>query len=177
MFKYEGNIVQIVEAVKVANDVEVQKKLTRAIEGETFDMSTASSAYLAKECINFTLTREIYVKTYRKRFSRAIAYFSPSRPNDINLNTAKLNRTKGSIVGTLYHEAAHMLDHADELHSYGHGSNSPNGKQNTFPYKVGALVQAIVDESVPNHNNTENQNIKTELSIWETIKRFFRRLF
>ena len=183
MFRYDGNLVQIRDAVDKANDTTVRKKLKAAIEGATFDMSTASSDYLAKEFMNFTdeimaiRSRVITIRTYRKKFSRAIAYFTHNRPHDININTAKLNRTTGSIVGTLYHEAAHMFDHSDKTHSFGHGSNSKDGKQNTFPYKVGALVQAIVDDSTPDYNNTENHDIATKTTLWETIKRFFRGLF
>jgi len=176
MFKYKGNLSAIKDAVIKAHNKEVQVDLSIAIRKEQFDMSTASSIYLANNLIEFIEFNDINVKIYYKRFSRAVAYFTPSRPRDININGSKLSRTQGSIVATLYHEAAHMFDDWDTVHSFGHGDNSSIGKQNTFPYKVGNLVHGIVDESLIDMNG-EYSNIEYKRSAWNIVRRFFRRWF
>lgn len=177
MFIYKGSNVVIKLAVDRANSESVHRRLADMIRKESFDMSTANSNYLASEFTKYVKTTDIHVKVYYKRFSKALAYFDSMYPKDININGSKLNRTEGSIVGTFYHEAAHMFDHDDKNHTFGHGDNSSVGKQNTFPYKVGGIIQAIVDESIPDYNNTENRNIFIAIHPWTSIKRFFRRWF
>ena len=145
MFVYNGKNKKILSAVKKANDMHIREELRLKIKNTEFEMSTAGSDYLARGFINFVIETDIFVKPYSRRWSKALAYFTPNRPKDININTAKLKRSEGSIVGTFYHEAAHMFDKYDTDHEFGHGSNSSKGKEKTFPYAVGSLVKDIVN--------------------------------
>lgn len=183
MFEYKGNIKSIKEATAAANELFYNSHFTDTIAAkESFDMSTAKPSYIATSIRN-TSNVKTNVKTYRSRnpWSRAIAYFTANRPNDINLNTRKLNRTKGSIVATLWHERIHQLDNLDPVHYYGHGNNSPRGKQNTAPYWIDNLAQSIIDKKL-DHTNNESRNIvyvrRSFLNRFtSSISRFFRRVF
>jgi hypothetical protein len=178
MFKYTGNNKQIQLAVTKANSSDVQRVMKLAIKETEYDMSTATSEYLAEEFIFFLQHNAgINIIVYYKWWSKALAYFKPSKPNNIYINGSKLNRSMGSIVGTFYHEAVHMFDAQDDKHSFGHGSNSNKGKQNTVPYKVGALVKAIVDDTKVDNINVENSKISVKDSWFNKLKRFIFGVF
>ena len=173
MLKYHGRNKQITLATRKVNSHEFREKLSEEIAKQEFDMSTASAEYLSENFKIFLINETVNVKTYYRYFSKALAYFTYSRPKDVNINTAKLNRTTGSIGATLIHEAAHMFDYEDKDHSMGHGDNSRIGKQNTFPYKVGNIASAIIDDDLPDYDNMENRNIKVSFSFWAWFKNLF----
>ena len=180
MFKYEGSNRKIQEAVGYI-DENLLSKLAFLIEQSRFQMSSASSKWLSVNFIKFLKSKNfidnIYIHTYYNPFGFAIAKFKPSTPDVIYLNTAKLNRSPGSIVGTLIHEASHMFDHETFEHDFGHGDNSSVGKENTFPYKAGNLAMSIVDGVVPRRGNLENRKISTVKSIYTKVLNLIRRLF
>lgn len=65
-------------------------------------------------------------------WSRAIATTFKSEPGVIYMNARIVNsRTVNEIKNTLVHEFCHTPC------GYGHGSNSPKGKQNSVPYWLG----------------------------------------
>ena len=102
--------------------------------------------------------------------------FKKSDPNSIYINTAKLDRSLGSVVATLLHEFIHMVDNYDTLHSYGHGDNSARGKQNTAPYWIDNLAQHHAGDDI-DFNNNESSKIVYRRSMWSMVKSFFRGLF
>jgi hypothetical protein len=176
VFKTNSNNTKINEAIKIANDLLNNKELyLRVKEKASYDMSTASPEYLSDMLYKTKTSLVINVNTYYNRWTRALGYFVPSKPKDIFLNEAKLNRSVGSIVNSLYHERAHAMDYFDKNHSYGHGSNSSSGKQNTFPYFLGNLAQAIVDDN-PDFNNNESSRIVYRKSLWGRFKSWVKRL-
>lgn len=128
--------------------------IIKILEKQNFDMATCDSSVIAKDLENFS--EYVCIKIYRPRWpwSKAYGYFSKSRPFDINLNSRKLNRSSDSLLGTLIHELIHMLDHQNIDHYYGHGDNSPNGKQNTAPYFIGNLA------ANGDFNNNESYKMK-----------------
>lgn len=73
------------------------------------------------------------VSTYKKSFTKAIAYRNVGS-NVIYLNTAKNPRVMSAIVNTAAHELAHIA-------GLGHGDNSPRGKQESAPYRVGKIAE------------------------------------
>ena len=168
MFKYIGTNKKVVEAVKLANQLNDNHAFFDGIKESKFDMSSASGSYIAREYVNFN--QDINVKVYypKWKWSKALGYFSPSHPLDINLNGYKLGRSIDSIVGTLVHEKVHMVDNMDTLHSYGHGSNDPSGKANTAPYWIGNFAKSIIGEV--NFNNTENSTYR--IPWWKRIVRW-----
>lgn len=167
MFIYNGSNNRMKSLVVKANEATGRGFLRLKIIGHVFDDTTADSLHLSRVLDKYIETKNITVKTYYKRFSKAVAFFDPNYPDIININTAKMNRSDGSIIGTLYHEAAHAVDLHDTEHEYGHGNNSSVGKDNTFPYKVGSMVQEIIDGPVIYKPR--------RLSFWGRIRKWFTR--
>lgn len=192
MFKlgYPTDLTNIAKAVEVANRLlsdqvflkEVAKKLT-------FDMSTASGAHISALILRKS-NIDVIVNLYYKRFSRALGYYNPGEYDQIYLNT-KYYRSVESYVNSFIHEFIHLIDDLDETQSFGHGSNSPGGKQNTAPYWIGNLaefhavrlinaessVKPIDPPKEPDFNNDVNSQIVVRLSFWQRVKRFFSRIF
>lgn len=164
----------IYDANEMMKDPEFYHKIR--IKG-SFDMSTASSAHIANEMQRQFPNLVCEVHVYSKKWSRALAFFSPRYPNRININLAKLNRSDGSIGATMVHEWVHLVDAHDEQERYGHGDNSRAGKENTAPYWIDNLAEALFNGKRPDFNNIESANIVVKRSVWSKVKRFFRRIF
>ena len=79
------------------------------------------------------------------RFRRAYAYVSRKNHCRININLRYMNRSLGSLCGTVAHELIHLIDYKHPA-SFGHGSNSRTGKQESVPYWIGALVKEIINK-------------------------------
>jgi hypothetical protein len=68
------------------------------------------------------------------RWTAAIATTFKNKPGKVFINVRKINqRSVGDYVNTLCHEALHCAPL-----NYGHGSNSPKGKENSVNYWLGA---------------------------------------
>lgn len=94
---------------------------------------------------------DVQVKLWRPwawRFSAAIAM---TKGKHIHLNRYKLNRSVSSIVGSIIHELAHIVDGKFEAQRYWHGNNYrygedfPQGKRRTTPYLLGELARDYVE--------------------------------
>lgn len=163
MFVYDGNYMLVKKAVSVANSgLLLDSVKDQIINHSGFDMSTADPVYLANNYATFLIGIDVKVVVYKPywRWSKALGYFDPSKPSTIHLNAYKLKRSLASVVGTFYHEVAHMCDNADKYHSYGHGDNNPKGKQNTFPYAVGNMAMGFASGIAIDYNNTENNKYR-----------------
>ena len=145
------------EAVNYCNftlfnmDKELMNFLDKISEHKGFDMSDAGTDYIADRIMKFRqadLKMKVVIYESLNPFSRAYGYYTKSRPYDVNINSRKLGgRSTESIVNTLVHELIHAIDGLDVKHSYGHGSNSREGKQNTAPYWIGNLAAKIYSKS------------------------------
>lgn len=71
---------------------------------------------------------------------RVNAYVARKFPDDIKLNNKRLRRPLLEITETLIHEFIHVTDFNDKLSSYGHGGNSPKGKNSTAPRLVAKVL-------------------------------------
>lgn len=94
---------------------------------------------------------EVEVKLWRPwawKFSAAVAM---TKGTHIWLNKYKLNRSVGSIVGSIVHELSHIVDGKFKNQYYGHGNNYrygkdfPVGKRRTTPYLFGEIARDYVD--------------------------------
>jgi len=207
MFKYEGKSHLINDCVKIANDLVLDENFRGRIRECEFDMATCDGVVIAKDIkesaehtrvslgfpmypasekmektrynVDYIPVHPIVVKTYRSKnpWSSALGYFSPSQPDHIFLNNRKLNRSKGSIVATLIHEMIHFCDYLNEVESYGHGDNSPSGKENTAPFYIDNIAESIVDDKQPSFKNVENGNIKTYVPLYIKIINMFKGFF
>ena len=207
MFKYTGKSHLINDCIKIANNLVLDKKFRDRIKECEFDMATCDGIIIEKDIrnaseyakvslgfpiyeatenyektrhfVNYIPVNPLTVKTYRSKnpWSSALGYFSPSKPDHIFLNNRKLNRTKGSIVATLIHEMVHYCDFLNEVESYGHGDNSPNGKENTAPFYIDNIAESMVDNKEPNFKNVENENIKTHIQLFTKIINMIKGFF
>lgn len=166
MFIYKGSNKKIIKTTIAANRSSLLNSVRVAMLSEKFEASTATSEELSKGFYDYLNSNTVFVLTYHKRFSKAVAFFEPSVPNVININTAKLNRSTSSIIGTFYHEAIHAFDQVDDRNMFGHGDNSSVGKQNTVPYRVGALAEIFSRGDIV-------YNRPKRLSLWSKFKRWF----
>lgn len=64
------------------------------------------------------------------------------------INSSGLNRQIWDIAATCVHEPAHVVDEYFPNASFGHGSNSPGGKQFSFPYWIGARAARWIKREV-----------------------------
>jgi hypothetical protein len=142
MFKYSGSYSNVNMAVKMANNLLNNNNFYQLIRTyQRFDMSDVTNdmiAALMKRHSTLTIT----VKTYKPwwPWSKAVAMFKPSEPHTVYLSSRRLNRSAASVVGSLLHEYVHLVDNLYSEYSFGHGSNSKYGKENTAPYAIGTMA-------------------------------------
>ena len=175
MFKYEGDNLKIIKAVKIANDPDLAMDLIQEIcDVEQFDMTTATSDHVANSIRDFLVENDIFINVYypKWRWSKAIGYFSVNNPTTINVNGYKLNRSTASFVSNFYHELTHMVSASDNIYSYDHGSNNPTGKENTAPYAIGDIAYWLIDEE----HKEEKQEIKTYTPWYIQLLNFIWRI-
>jgi hypothetical protein len=164
-FHYKGNIKKLKTAVYRANLICEMKEFYADIASvRDFDLDNTTPTKISME-LKYS-PGLIFVKTYYRPFSRANAYFKPSQPEYIFINTAKLRRSINSIVNTIVHEGVHVVDHNVEDASFGHAGNTSHGKGETAPYKIGMLAQIRAEYYYPTPKI---------LSRWQRFKNFLRR--
>lgn len=90
--------------------------------------------------------RTTVVRTYSPRNwlgfkikSNVLAYTVNGK--EFFLNANNLDRSDASICGTLIHEFAHVVDNNAAKLSFGHGDNSPNQKDTSYPYWIGSKAK------------------------------------
>jgi hypothetical protein len=140
LFKTSSNLEWVVRAAKVANCVWANGKYIEAIKKiDKFDYSSDNGVNVVSKLSSKTCT----VRTYRTRnpWSSVIATTYASDKEHLYLNT-RMNGTISPVarlVNTLYHECSHLA-------GYGHGDNSPEGKENSVPYFIGDVAEQFVAE-------------------------------
>tara|TARA_R110002096_G_scaffold358706_1_gene551801 strand:+ start:134 stop:592 length:459 start_codon:yes stop_codon:yes gene_type:complete len=144
MFDYRGTNTKMIMAVDMANllmqnHADFHKVISEHPQFEMTDVASEDIMSFMLERFN-NKVQEVRLKRYWF-WSKAIASFHPKYPNRISLNSRKLNRSLDSIVGTLLHEHVHLVDNFYQGASFGHGGNSPGGKEGTCPYRVGQLAK------------------------------------
>lgn len=112
--------------------------LNELIQIQSFDMSEDTGAQVATNLIK---DEAVQVGTYATwwPWSAANGYRDPAS-NQVFINTRKdpWAWSPGQLTNFLIHERSHFF-------GYGHGDNSPVGKENTVPYKVGSLAEKHVE--------------------------------
>jgi hypothetical protein len=138
-----------ISIVKVAIDKSLEllknPSFYSAISAQSkFDLSTASPKIISDLILNSTL--EFKVEIFYPSVLQALKYrktfaFTDGRfPNTLFLNFKKLDRASEDIAATIIHESIHALDDSENNYTFGHGNNSPVGKENTAPYWIGNLA-------------------------------------
>ncbi len=147
MIIYKGNLPHVKDAVKIANEMmKGRYGLLAGIKNvKEYDMANCSSdtIYTSMKYVYEKHQVVLNVKRYWNPFSKCVAWFNPKKPLDMNLNRWKVSRSKHSVVGSILHEYTHLVDNQYMHLSFGHGSNSRKGKQNTAPYKIGYIANNL----------------------------------
>lgn len=117
------------QSSKVLNDPAFLAKV-RAWPG--FDYTSDTSEQIADKLENAGVV-SIKVGFYSKWWTRAIAYESNGA---VFFNTRKENYGAGG-TNNLIHEALHSL-------GYSHRGNSPNGNENTVPWRVSEIAMEFI---------------------------------
>jgi hypothetical protein len=124
----------------------------RVREIPTFDLSGHVDSCLpvsgAEVAQRLAQNVEVAVRKYRPKWigSRAMAdtQFTSEGMPVIRFNARKLHRTTEDFVATLIHECVHGVDTLPKEMYFGHGNNSPKGKENTAPYRIERIAQELV---------------------------------
>jgi len=113
-----------------------------------FDMSDAPPAVIAglmrTSALKFTVETFSPRGFYRIKYRKTFAYTDSRHPNKLFLHAQKLDREIADVAATIIHEGIHALDDAENRYSFGHGDNSPSGKENTAPYWIGSRAYQIL---------------------------------
>lgn len=92
----------------------------------------------------------VYLYKTWKPGSKALAKTYRGNYSKMYLNSRKLNRSLGSLTGTIAHEWGHLLESfvRERLPTafFNHGSNSRVGKEQSFQYTLGRKVKELVEE-------------------------------
>lgn len=132
-FTAKSSLLWVSSLAEKANCTIKNKDFLKEVEGFKFTHTIHAGAKVAKD---IKALPSIKIATYKTKnpFSKAIATTYPSDKETVYLNLRANPRDMESMVNTVCHEATHIL-------GYSHGDNSPKGKENSVPYKVGSLCQ------------------------------------
>jgi hypothetical protein len=141
--EFDGNWQIVVDATMHANQLLGDPTFyARIREHLQFDYTNVSPRDIANLMEQAALT--LRVRLYKSfPLSPVLGYEDRRFPDDVFLNTRKLDRSMASIVGTILHEAVHAVDARSPL-DFGHGRNSSAGKDNSAPYWIGNLAISMV---------------------------------
>lgn len=149
-FNDDQHVVQ--EAVQLSNALLTNQKFYDAIaEHSNFDLTSDNVnpriiADLLKNSLLVFSVEIFYPSKLQSifKYRKTLAFTDARYPNSLFLNFKKLNREVAEIAATILHEAIHALDHEQKTYTFGHGNNSPIGKQNTAPYWIGNLAYRML---------------------------------
>ncbi len=140
----------IVRATQMANELLRSERFYEAIAAkDRFALSTASPAIIADLMRRSPLIFKLelfYPNVFQTflKYRKTLAFTDGRHPNTLFLNVKKLGRSTESIVATIIHETVHALDDDCKEYTFGHGNNSPAGKQDTAPYWIGNLAYRLL---------------------------------
>jgi len=137
---------RVVDGVALANRLLKDERFISHIASHyTFDMCDMSPSALIAYIQRHLESNVIEVGTFKpfNPWSRAMAMFNPSEPDDVFISSRKLQRhpvkldQDASIAGSIWHEIIHLINNKLAMFTIGHGNNNPEGKQWTAPYQIG----------------------------------------
>lgn len=146
---FNENLAGVKSATDKSNELLKNDEFYKAISDHpNFDLSTASPKIIAdllkKSDLEFKV-EIFYPNAFQSiKYRKTFAYTDERFPNTLFLNFKKLDREIEDIAATIIHESIHALDDAEETYTFGHGNNSPKGKDNTAPYWIGNLAYQIL---------------------------------
>ena len=142
--RYTGQNEKIIQAVTIANKILLSPSFYDKIaEFAGFQYSTYTGQQVAGELKNST--SEIRVDTYWNGWFRAA---TAKTQTEININTAKLNRSMASIVNTLIHESVHFVDW-EVNHNWDYTDrNEYENPPKSATYVIGDIAERLAPEYI-----------------------------
>jgi hypothetical protein len=136
---YAGSNQKITEAVAEANKILSSDEFYRKVDSiQKFDNTTYSGSQITKE---MNAIKTIEVTEYYKKHTKTTA----KTETEINVNTAKLNRSLASITNTLVHETIHAVDWTTNKHwDYTHRTQYEEIPPVSAPYVIGLIAEKMV---------------------------------
>lgn len=140
---YHGSSLVLIDALFRTNLLLEEELFYQVIsEHGSFDMANVSAATIAKLLKKSTL--RMTVDTYMRPWSKAGAYDNPEEPATIYLNQWRMNRSISDLCNIFMHQVVHAVNAENPQYEFGHGDNSPVGKENTAPYWIGNLAERMI---------------------------------
>lgn len=120
-----------------------------------FDFTNQSNQAIAEIVQSFWATKDFQISTYRPwwRWSKAIA--STGDQTGCAINIYKLSSYIPDLCDTIAHEFIHGANFYANPNMnpknaiFGHGDNSPVGKDNSTPYYIGDAVYKLIEPKYP----------------------------
>jgi hypothetical protein len=142
---YDGMRQQLRKAVFKTNEVLRSSEFYAAIAAcGAFDLADIAPADIA-ELLKYTaLSVKVDVYYSISPIERIDGYDDPEQPRVVNLNLWHLNRPVESICNSLVHGCLHALNSIYPDFKFGHGDYHLAGKENTAPYRIGAVAEKLL---------------------------------
>ncbi len=156
-FAYQGADTGLRQAADFCNALyQSQEFWDRIAAIGTFDESAIPATQIVsklRSCGSVTEIRHWKPGFFNSlRYRKTVALTDPDRAYLIAYHTRFLGNPVARKVNTLVHEHVHNVDFFSDGNGsieYGHGDQSSDGKQNTAPYRIGAIAQQFYEAANP----------------------------
>lgn len=140
---YHGSNLVLIDALFRTNLLLEEDFFYQAIsEHRSFDMANVSASTISELLKESTL--RMTIDTYIRPWSKADTYDNPNEPTTIYLNQWRINRSIPDFCNIFMHQVVHAVNAENPQYEFGHGDNSPVGKENTAPYWIGSLAERMI---------------------------------
>jgi len=140
---YHGTSLILIDPLFRTNILLEEDSFYKAISRHgAFDMANVDGPTIARLLKESTL--RMTIDTYLWPFTKTCGYYDPKEPSIIYLNQWHFNRSIPSFCNTLVHKIVQAVNADNPQYEFGHGNNSPDGKENTAPYWIGNLAEKII---------------------------------
>lgn len=191
IFIYKGKNDHVKNSVSLANNI--KDEVFSELENRTEPFAKSNPPINGKDLVGLFMSvlgvETLEVKTYWYWSRNVLGKFDLANPNVIWLNTRALNRSRPSIVSTLWHEATHFVDGFLNLFEFGHGKGRTANfyyewKEDCAPFYVDGVAEYVARERLDKNRGwnlldpspPDNTKIKTYNPLWKRIFLFWRYL-
>jgi hypothetical protein len=153
---YAGTNVNLAAAVAYVNQLAANAGFWQAIAAQkAFDFTDIAPPEVSRRLRE--AVAPMTIKVWSPPVWKAVAYRNtvaltdPDQPHTLFYHRSKLRRSVAEMVNTIVHEFTHsvdMFEDGDPRVEYGHGDQSPVGKENSAPYWIGALAETFYRASL-----------------------------
>lgn len=141
---YSGRNSKLKSAIRKANEILENPSFYEKIGSrESFDNTTLSPSEIAVRIEEWE--HPVQIRTYWNPFGTANAKTGNSKY--FTVNTAKLKRSKKSIVNTLVHEYVHAVDFGEDgklEFTHVDNDNRHGDEDDTAPWAIGEIAKQMV---------------------------------